>query len=185
MFALKYKDMNKLIVNGFIFIICWPSYLFAEPHTNLQSHYCHTYQDVSECSERCINYYDRDISSEEEMLNPYQFFYRFRYDETSNILIEQRAKTLKDSTDKPSDHDFEDYITVDYCTEFSFTDINNWTCIEDLNPETNLTFRLGMRQSRFYLINEEAFEDEQNKKIRENQYQSFLENGSTFLECMK
>ena len=52
--------MNKLIVNGFIFIICWPSYLFAEPHTNLQSHYCHTYQDVSECSERCINYYDRE-----------------------------------------------------------------------------------------------------------------------------
>jgi hypothetical protein len=42
-----------------------------------------------------------------------------------------------------------------------------------------------MRQGRFYLINEEAFEDGRNKKIRENQYQSFLENGSTFLECMK
>ena len=100
-------------------------------------------------------------------------------------MIEQRAKTLKDSTDKPSADDFEDFITVDYCTEFSFTNINNWTCIEDFNPETNLTFRLGMRQGRFYLINEEAFEDGRNKKIRENQYQSFLENGSTFLECMK
>ena len=46
---------------------------------------------------------------------------------------------------------------MDYCSEFSFTDINNWTCIEDFNPETNLTFRLGMQQGKFYLINEEGF----------------------------
>jgi hypothetical protein len=177
--------MNKLITNGFIFIIFWPSVLTAEPHTNLQSHYCHTYQDVSECSNRCVNYYERQITSEEEILNPYQFFYRFRYDETSQTLIEQRAKIVKGSTQKPQDQDFEDFITVDYCSEFSFIDINNWVCIEDLNPETNLTFRLGMTEGRFYLINEEAFENAQNKKIRENQRQLFLENGSTFLECMK
>ena len=47
---------------------------------------------------------------------------------------------MKGSTQKPHDQDFEDFITVDYCSEFSYTDINNWTCIEDFNPETNLTF---------------------------------------------
>lgn len=177
--------MNKLFVIFFILTIFLPSILTAEPHTNLQSHYCHTYQDVSECSKRCVNYYERQITSEEEVLNPYQFFYRFRYDEISQTLIEQRAKVLKSSKAKPSDHDFEDFITVDYCSEFNFMDINNWVCIEDLNPETNLTFRLGMTEGKFYLINEEAFENAQNKKIRENQRQLFLENGSTFLECMK
>ena len=177
--------MNKLIASSIFIIIFWSSHLLAEPHTNLQSHYCHSYQDVSECSDRCINYYERQITSEEEILNPYQFFYRFRYDEISQTLIEQRAKTLKGSTQKPHDQDFEDFITVDYCSEFSFTDINNWVCIDNFNPETNLTFRLGMRQGKFYLINEEAIENTQNKKIRENQLQLFLENGSTFLECMK
>ena len=177
--------MNKLIASCFILIIFWSSHLLAEPHTNLQSHYCHSYQDVSECSDRCINYYERQITSEEEILNPYQFFYRFRYDEISQTLIEQRAKTLKGSTQKPHDQDFEDFITVDYCSEFSFTDINNWTCIEDFNPETNLTFRLGMRQGKFYLINEEAFLDEINQKERQENSLVFEKNGSTYLECMK
>jgi hypothetical protein len=177
--------MNKLIANSLIFIIIWPSVLYAEPHTNLQSHYCHSYQDVSECSDRCINYYERQITSEEEILNPYQFFYRFRFDEASKSLVEQRAKTLKGSTEKPHDQDFEDFITVDYCSEFSFIDINNWVCIEDFNSETNLTFRLGMQQGKFYLINEEAFLDETNQKeIKENPA-VFAKNGSTFLECMK
>lgn len=177
--------MNKFIANSLIFIIICPSILLAEPHTNLQSHYCHTYEDVNECSERCVNYYEREITSEEEILNPYQFFYRFRYDEISQTLIEQRAKTLKGSTHKPHDQDFEDFIIVDYCSEFSFTDINNWTCIEDFNSETNLTFRLGMRQGKFYLINEEAFSDETNQKEREENPSVFKKNGSTFLECMK
>ena len=83
--------MNKLIANGFIFIIFWPSFLLAEAHTNLQSHYCHSYEDVTKCSDRCVNYYERQITSEEEILNPYQFFYRFRYDETSQTLIEQKS----------------------------------------------------------------------------------------------
>ena len=183
--CIKIKRMDKLIAYSFIFIICWPSALLAEPHTNLQSHYCHSYQDVRECSDRCINYYERQITSEEEILNPYQFFYRFRYDEMSQILIEQRAKVLKGSKDKPSDHDFEDFIIVDYCSEFSFIDINNWVCIDNLNPENNLTFKLGMTEGRFYLINEEAFENARNKKIIENQRKLFLENSSTFLECKK
>ena len=75
--------MNKLIASIILIIIFWSNNLLAEPHTNLQSHYCHSYQDVSECSDRCINYYERQITSEEEILNPYQFFYRFRYDEIS------------------------------------------------------------------------------------------------------
>ena len=100
-------------------------------------------------------------------------------------MIEQRAKTLKSSTQKPHDQDFEDFITVDYCSEFSFTDINNWTCIEDFNPETNLTFRLGMQQGKFYLINEEGFLDEINQKERKENPSFFEKNGSTYLECMK
>ena len=176
--------MNKLFASSFI-LITLPSTLLAEPHTNLQSHYCHTYEDVNDCSERCVNFYERQITSEEEILNPYQFFYRFRYDEISQTLIEQRAKTLKGSTQKPHDQEFEDFITVDYCSEFSYTDINNWTCIEDFNPETNLSFRLGMRQGKFYLINEEAFSDEINKKERKENAAVFEKNGSTFLECMK
>ena len=177
--------MNKLIASSFILIIFWSSHLLAEPHTNLQSHYCHSYQDVSECSDRCINYYERHITSEEEILNPYQFFYRFRYDEITQTLIEQRAKILKGTTQKPQDQDYEDFITVDYCSEFSYSDINNWTCIEDFNPETNLTFRLGMQQGKFYLINEEAFLDQANQKQREENPSSFEKNGSTYLECMK
>ena len=74
---------------------------------------------------------------------------------------------------------------MDYCSEFSYSDINNWTCIEDFNTETNLTFRLGMRQGRFYLINEEAFWDETNQKERKENASVFENNGSTFLECMK
>ena len=177
--------MNKLIASIILIIIFWSNNLLAEPHTNLQSHYCHSYQDVRECSDRCINYYERQITSEEEILNPYQFFYRFRYDEASQSLVEQRAKTLKGSAKKPDDQDFEDFITVDYCSEFSYIDINNWTCIEDFNPETNFTFRLGMQQGKFYLINEEAFSDETSQKERKENPLVFENNGSTFLECMK
>ena len=177
--------MNKSIAILFIVTIPWTSFLFADPHTNLQSHYCHSYEDVSECSDRCVNYYQRQITSEEEILNPYQFYYRFRYDDISQTLIEQRAKIIKGSTQKPHDNDFEDFIKVDYCSEFRFIDINNWTCIEDFNPETNFTFRLGMKQGRFYLINEEAFHSDRNQKKREEDPLLFKKNGSTFLECMK
>jgi hypothetical protein len=42
-----------------------------------------------------------------------------------------------------------------------------------------------MRQGKFYLINEEAFSDEINKKERKENAAVFEKNGSTFLECMK
>jgi hypothetical protein len=177
--------MKKMNLKYFYLLLFFLNQATSASHTNLQSHYCHNIEEALACDVSCINYYQRRELTEVEKNSSLQNFYRFRYNDIKKILVEQRASMPKSSNELPSNSSYEDYVDVDYCSQFNFIDDDNWICINDYFEDSDSRFLLGMKNGSFYLINEEGFNKIENVTWRNNNPDKFMQNGSVYLECMK
>ena len=175
----------KIILLTFITTLC-----YSAPHKNLQSFYCHSYEQAKSCSESCVNYYDQEnhhpirkngMKQDDEIW----IFTQFRFHKGMNKLIEQSAYMSRKKKLLPRIFDYTVSSDMNYCRQFNYIDDDNWVCLDEADEETGKKIIIEMKKGIFSNINMSYFEDEENIKNRESKKEYFTKNGSPYLECMK